>query len=194
MDLIGGQVFLFCLIFWLYCAACGILFPDQGLNLCPLHWKQGALATGLATGPSPKGRYFCKILSNCCSALMQNREAWHLWGSPLKGGRAMDLTTWYLLVHSRLPECAVVCKLPHMPRHPSASCAAYCGSSVRAWLPLPGVGPGTSQVLRNRVPCLLSASGTVICWDSGRRSEQPSRGLHCQFVCWPGPSFAQNQR
>ena len=49
MDLIGGQVFLlFCLLFWLYRAACGILIPDQGLNPHPLHWKHGVLATGLA--------------------------------------------------------------------------------------------------------------------------------------------------
>ena len=27
-------------------AACGIYFPDQGLNLGPLHWESGVLATG----------------------------------------------------------------------------------------------------------------------------------------------------
>ena len=25
----------------------GSQFPDQGLNLCPLHWKHGVLTTGL---------------------------------------------------------------------------------------------------------------------------------------------------
>ena len=25
----------------------GFCFPDQGLNLCPLHWKHGVLITGL---------------------------------------------------------------------------------------------------------------------------------------------------
>ena len=30
-----------------YHAACGI-FPHQGLNLCPLHWKFGVLTTGPA--------------------------------------------------------------------------------------------------------------------------------------------------
>ena len=28
-------------------AACGIYFPDQGLNPGPLHWEPGVLATGL---------------------------------------------------------------------------------------------------------------------------------------------------
>ena len=32
-------------------AACGIEFPDQGLNPRPLHWELGALATG------PPGKY-----------------------------------------------------------------------------------------------------------------------------------------
>ena len=27
-------------------AACGIYFPDQGLNSTPLHWEAGVLATG----------------------------------------------------------------------------------------------------------------------------------------------------
>ena len=27
-------------------AVCGIQFPDQGLNLGPLHWMHGVLATG----------------------------------------------------------------------------------------------------------------------------------------------------
>ena len=27
-------------------AACGIQFPDQGLNPSPLHWELGVLATG----------------------------------------------------------------------------------------------------------------------------------------------------
>ena len=32
--------------FELLVAACGIQFPDQGLNLDPLHWEHGVLATG----------------------------------------------------------------------------------------------------------------------------------------------------
>ena len=28
-------------IFWLCCAACGILVLRQGLNACPLHWERG---------------------------------------------------------------------------------------------------------------------------------------------------------
>ena len=27
-------------------AACGSYFPDQGMNLSPLHWEHGVLATG----------------------------------------------------------------------------------------------------------------------------------------------------
>ena len=37
------------LFIWLHqvlVAVCGILFSDQGLNLCPLHWEYGVLATG----------------------------------------------------------------------------------------------------------------------------------------------------
>ena len=30
----------------LFVVACGIQFPDQGLNLGPLHWEHGVLATG----------------------------------------------------------------------------------------------------------------------------------------------------
>ena len=36
---------VFCFLFVLFClrwvlvVACGILFPDQGLNLCSLHWE-----------------------------------------------------------------------------------------------------------------------------------------------------------
>ena len=29
-------------------AACGIKFPDQGLNPGPLHWERRVLATGLS--------------------------------------------------------------------------------------------------------------------------------------------------
>ena len=39
-------LFLFILFFWLRCTACGILFPDQGSNPCPLHWELGVLTTG----------------------------------------------------------------------------------------------------------------------------------------------------
>ena len=35
-------------------AACGILFPDQGLNLGPLHWKHRVLATGPSGKSSSK--------------------------------------------------------------------------------------------------------------------------------------------
>ena len=31
------------LVFWLCHAACEFQFPDQGSNLCPLHWKHGLL-------------------------------------------------------------------------------------------------------------------------------------------------------
>ena len=31
----------------LLATACGIQFPDQGLNLGPLHWEHGVLAIGL---------------------------------------------------------------------------------------------------------------------------------------------------
>ena len=37
----------FFLIFWLHHVACEILLPNQGLNLCPLHWNLRALTTGL---------------------------------------------------------------------------------------------------------------------------------------------------
>ena len=35
-------------------AACGIWFPDQRLNLGPLHWERGVLPTG-PPGKSPVG-------------------------------------------------------------------------------------------------------------------------------------------
>ena len=33
--------------FWSCYVACGIYFPDQGLNLCPLHWEHEVLTTVL---------------------------------------------------------------------------------------------------------------------------------------------------
>ena len=43
------DAFIFYLFIWLHqvlVAAYGIWFPDQGLNLGPLHWEPGVLATG----------------------------------------------------------------------------------------------------------------------------------------------------
>ena len=43
-------IYFFFFLIWL-CevldAACGIYFPDRGLNLGPLYWEPGVLATGL---------------------------------------------------------------------------------------------------------------------------------------------------
>ena len=41
----------FYLFIWLV-VVCGILFPDQEWNLCPLHWKHGILTTGPPGNPS----------------------------------------------------------------------------------------------------------------------------------------------
>ena len=41
-----------CLVRDLLVVACGIYFPDQGLNLGPLHWKHGVLTAG-PPGKSP---------------------------------------------------------------------------------------------------------------------------------------------
>ena len=37
----------FLLLLLLLHVACGILIPNQGLNLCPLHWKHRVLTNGL---------------------------------------------------------------------------------------------------------------------------------------------------
>ena len=47
--------FLF-LLFWLCSVARGILFPDQGLTPCPLHWKHGVLTTG------PPGKFLKSLV------------------------------------------------------------------------------------------------------------------------------------
>ena len=41
----GLSDFLF-FFFWLCYAAAGILVPQSGINLCPLHWEPGVLTTG----------------------------------------------------------------------------------------------------------------------------------------------------
>ena len=41
---------LFC--FWLHCRACGIIVPNQGLNLNPCQWKHRVLTTGTPPGNS----------------------------------------------------------------------------------------------------------------------------------------------
>jgi len=38
--------FKFIWLFWSLVATCRIKFPDQGLNLGPLHWEPGVLTTG----------------------------------------------------------------------------------------------------------------------------------------------------
>ena len=50
------KIFSF-LTFWLCYEACGILVPDQGWNLHPLHWKHGVLTTG-PPGKSPSFNIF----------------------------------------------------------------------------------------------------------------------------------------
>ena len=43
------KYFHFLIFIWLYqvlAAACGIQFPDQGMNVGPLHWEHAVLATG----------------------------------------------------------------------------------------------------------------------------------------------------
>ena len=42
-------MFFFFFVFYFFClnAACGILIPQQGSNLLPLHWKRGVAITGL---------------------------------------------------------------------------------------------------------------------------------------------------
>ena len=42
--------YLFIWLRWVF-VACGIQFPDQGLNLGPLHWELGVLATGPQGSP-----------------------------------------------------------------------------------------------------------------------------------------------
>ena len=44
-------------------AACGIQFPDQGLNPSPLHWELGVLATG-PPGKSQNGCLFKYLLTD----------------------------------------------------------------------------------------------------------------------------------
>ena len=46
------NIYLFIWLCQVLVAACGILFPDQGLNLGPLHWEHGVLATGPPRKPT----------------------------------------------------------------------------------------------------------------------------------------------
>ena len=54
-------ILVFFFFFWLCCVACRVLVPNQGSNLCHLHWELGVLATG-QPGPSPLF-YFKHIMS-----------------------------------------------------------------------------------------------------------------------------------
>ena len=47
---------LFIWLCWVLVVTHGIQLPDQGLNLSPLHWEHGVLATG-PPGKSPTGRF-----------------------------------------------------------------------------------------------------------------------------------------
>ena len=47
--------YLFICLFLALAAACGIKFPDQGLNPGPLHWEHRVLATG----PPGKSLFSC---------------------------------------------------------------------------------------------------------------------------------------
>ena len=52
---------------WLYqvlVVACGILFPDQGLKLGPLHQELGILATGPPVKSPRRGLNFGKYVCN----------------------------------------------------------------------------------------------------------------------------------
>ena len=40
------KIYLFIQLCWALAVACGIWFPDQGLNLGPLHWECSVLTTG----------------------------------------------------------------------------------------------------------------------------------------------------
>ena len=44
---VGPWCLYFCDFFFFgpWCKACGIIFPDQGLNLCLLQWELGVLTT-----------------------------------------------------------------------------------------------------------------------------------------------------
>ena len=60
--------------------ACGIQFPDQGLNPGPLHWERGVLATGSPGKPWP---YFYTALS------MAEGGGWE--SPPLHRGLDLDM-------------------------------------------------------------------------------------------------------
>ena len=157
---------MFCLLFWLYRAACGILFPDQGLNPHPLHWKHGVLATGLARAVPRAGisvRSFQTAVVPSCKTEGLGASGVLLWKGE-EPWTSRPGTSW--LSHDSLSV------------GPFADCLTCPGTPVPVWR--------LTEVLRNRVPCLRSASG--------RRSEPPSGGIRCQRVRWPGPRFAQNQR
>ena len=62
----------------------------------------------------------------------------------------MDLTAWYLLAQSRLPERGAVCRLPHVPRHPSASVAPHRGAQESS--PLSALSLGEERAAQRGHP------------------------------------------
>ena len=56
LGLSSGMQDLSVVIYGLLATACGIQFPEQGLNPGPLHWECGVLVTGRA-GKSPENIY-----------------------------------------------------------------------------------------------------------------------------------------
>ena len=84
LGLSWGTQDLCCSIQDLLVVACGILFPDKGLNPCPLHWEHGVLATG------PLGQSLTRIFD---------------WGVNTRAGRDPFIYMCVLVAQSCLSLC-----------------------------------------------------------------------------------------
>ena len=145
-----GNSDLYCSPCGLLVAACGILFPDQGLNPGTLHWERGVLATGPPgspwTRPLLSGVCLVGVCSGKASAWRCRRHKgcrFHPWTgrSPGRGndnpfqdsclGNLMDRGAWRACIsvgtrhfsRAHWPRAARVCRAGE---HSGSSAEAVC--------------------------------------------------------------------
>ena len=91
-------------VFWSRCTACGIQFPDQGLNLCPQQRKHGVLSTGLP-GSSLKYSHFIRFLfcfaalSSVSSLILSPTSSSFLLNPSSVFFSSVIISIWYFLIH-----------------------------------------------------------------------------------------------
>ena len=89
-------------IFWLHCIACGILIPNQGWKLHPLHWKHGVLTAAPPVKPLAVAvKRHLAILTDVHSGLAPEQQLQTLW-----------FTVHTTVVQGRVPQGRLLIQVP----------------------------------------------------------------------------------